>query len=258
MIFAVIVLEKIASGLNYRFLIKFGKKVKRNILLVIDLWRLRKMEKINGTEKVERARNWTLIFYPDEGRADFREVLEKLCVPCCVSPLHTPSEKKEHYHILFSGDKKTESQIYNEICKKLGDVIEVDGKETVKGVTKPQRVVNLKSTVRYFLHLDNPKKQQFENKVLEDFGGFDSSKYLISKEDKDAEKYLSIKDVIKIIKEKRFVSLLDLLDYLGGFDDVLFQVCCDNAYLCTQLTNVYKLQKKNVKTTLQIVGDVLK
>ena len=36
------------------------------------------MEKINGTEKVERARNWTLIFYPNEGRADFREVLEKL------------------------------------------------------------------------------------------------------------------------------------------------------------------------------------
>lgn len=215
------------------------------------------MEKINGTEKAERARNWTLIFYPEEGRADFREVLEKLCVPCCVSPLHTPSEKKEHYHILFSGDKKTESQIYNEICKKLGDVVEVDGKETVKGVTKPQRVVNLKSTVRYFLHLDNPKKQQFENKVLEDFGGFDSSKYLISKEDKDAEKYLSIKDVIKIIKEKRFASLLDLLDYLGGVDDVLFQVCCDNAYLCTQLTNVYKLQKKNIKSTLQISESAL-
>ena len=105
--------------------------------------------------------------------------------------------------------------------------------------------------------MDNPKKQQFENKVLEDFGGFDSSKYLISKEDKDAEKYLSIKDVIKIIKEKRFVSLLDLLDYLGGVDDVLFRVCCDNAYLCTQLTNVYKLQKKNIKSTLQITENAL-
>lgn len=215
------------------------------------------MEKINGTEKTERARNWTLIFYPDEGRADFRDILEKLCVPCCVSPLHTPSEKKEHYHILFSGDKKTESQIYNEICKKLGDVVEVDGKETVKGVTKPQRVVNLKSTVRYFLHLDNPKKQQFENKFLEDFGGFDSSKYLVSKEDKEIKKYGGIKEVIKVIKEKKISSLLDLLDFLGSFDENLFQICCDNAYLCTQLTNVYRLQKKNVESALQIAKDSL-
>lgn len=251
------VLGIIAVGAMFRQVISAGKNQKLDIFLVIDFWRKKKVEKVNGTEKVERARNWTLIFYPDEGIKDFKKVLDELCVPCCVSPLHTPEDKKAHHHILFSGDKKTESQIYNEICKRLGDVVILDGKETVKGVTKPQRVVNLRSTVRYFLHLDNPKKQQFENKVLEDYGGFDSSKYLISKSDVDAEKYASIKYVIKIIKQKKFCSILDLLDYLGDVDDALFKVCCDNAYLCTQLTNVYKLERKKEKTTLQIVNSVL-
>ena len=209
------------------------------------------MEKVNGTERAERARNWTFILYPKECNGDYLKILENLCVPCCVSPLHTPENEKPHRHVLISGDKKTDQQILNEVCMSLGETVEIDGKPSIKGVTKPQRVVNLKSTVRYFLHLDNPKKQQFDEKVLTDFGGFDSSKYLVSKAEKDSEKYLSIKDVIKIIKEQKIGSLLDLLDYLGKADDNLFQICCDNAYLCTQLTNVYKMQKK-IKTTGQV------
>lgn len=200
------------------------------------------MEKINGTEKTERARNWTFILYPEESKENWTSILENLCVPACASPLHTPADKKPHYHILVSGDKKTENQILSEICSQLGEEYEEEGKKKIKGVTKPQRVVNLKSTVRYFLHLDNPKKQQFENETVSDFGGFDSSKYLIGKEEKDKAKYASIKDVIKIIKDNRFSTIIDLLDFLGKENDDLFTICCDNAYLCTQLVGCNRLK----------------
>lgn len=214
------------------------------------------MEKINGTEKTERARNWTTIFYPSELKEDWREILEKMCVPACVSPLHTPENKKPHYHILISGDKKTVEQIKNEVLLPLTEYVEIEGKKQLKGIATPQKVVNLRSTVRYFLHLDNPNKQQFEDKKLDDFGGFDSSKYLLDSDAKKKEKFATIKDVIKIIKEKKFSNIIDLLDFLGGENDELFTVCCENAYLCTQLVNCNKYVSKT-KKVLDIVNEAI-
>lgn len=208
------------------------------------------MENVKGTERTERARNWTFILYPTECKEHWRKILEELCVPACVSPLHTPSDKKPHYHVLVSGDKKTELQIQNEICRALGKDVEENGEKKIGGVTKPQRIVNLRATVRYFLHLDNPSKQQFEKKELSDFGGFDSQKYLVDSDQKKKEKYGSIKDVIKIIKENRFNHIIDLLDFLGDCNEDLFTVVCENAYLCTQLVSKYS--QKNTKERLEV------
>lgn len=214
------------------------------------------MEKINGTEN-ERARNWTTILYPSEIKEGWREILEKLCVPACVSPLHTPADKKAHYHILLSGDKKTEKQI-KDVLSELTEWVEIDGKQQLKGIANPQKVVNLKATVRYFLHLDNKSKQQFEKRELEDFGGFDSVKYLESEIDKKKEKFSSIKDVIKIIKEKKFPHIIDLLDFLASENDELFSICCENAYLCTQLVSKYKNEvKKNKISVDKVVKEAL-
>lgn len=214
------------------------------------------MEKINGTEKTERARNWTTILYPEELKEGWKETLEKMCVPAVLSPLHTPADKKPHYHLLVSGDKKTKEQIKTEVLLSLTEWVEIDGKKELKGVANPQKVVNLKSTVRYFLHLDNPKKQQFEKKECKDFGGFDSSKYLMSDTEKIREKFGTVKQVIKIIKEKRFNHIIDLLDFLANENDELFSVCCDNAYLCTQLVSKYKNEKVKVKVDVDKMAKV--
>lgn len=216
------------------------------------------MEEIKGTEKTERARNWVTILYSEELNEGWRKKLEDMCVPACLSPLHTPNDKKPHYHLLISGDKKTESQIMA-VFAMLTEWVEIDGKKSLKGIARPQRVVNLRSTVRYFLHLDNPKKQQFDlsKEGLTDFGGFDSSKYLLDENAKKKEKYVAVKGVIKIIRDKRFDHIIDLLDYLAmeGEDD-LFTVVCDNAYLCTQLVSKYKA-RENPKSVLNIAKEAL-
>ena len=194
-----------------------------------------------------RARNWAFIVYPSECHSDWLEKLKILQVPCAVSPLHTPTDEKPHHHILICGDKKSAEQIRNEVCICLGEKTEIDGKESIKGVTLPQKVLNLKSSVRYLLHLDDKDKQQFENEEIKCFGGFNADKYLIDEKEK---KYNGIKGVITIIKENAFNSLLELLEYLGQNHDDLFQVCVDNAYLATQLVNYTKNDRKMKKNNL--------
>ena len=207
------------------------------------------LEETKQTET--RARNWAFVVYPDECRSDWLDILESLNVPLAVSPLHTVDDEKKHHHVLVCGDKKSATQIYDEICSRLGDSVEIDGKVSVKGVTHPQKVLNLKSQVRYLVHLDNPKKEQFGSwkEEIKFFGGFDATKYFESKEEK---KYNGVKGIIKIIKEFSFDSLIELLEYLGQNHDDLFQVCCDNAYLVTQLCNYNLRIKKNVDKVLKV------
>lgn len=194
----------------------------------------------------QRARNWAFVLYPNECKSDWLSILEELNVPCAVSPLHTLDDEKPHHHILICGDKKSANQIYEEICQRLGDLKEIDGKIAVSGVTHPQKILNLKSQVRYLVHLDNPKKQQFDDwrKDIITFGGLEIAKYF---ESKDEKKYNGVKGVISIIKENSFNSLLELLDFLAKGQDELFQVCCDNAYLATQLINYKNHFRMTVK-----------
>lgn len=190
-----------------------------------------------------RARNWTFIIYPDECFENWKDILRDEVIPCAVSPLHSPedSEKKKHHHILIAGDKKSASQIYDEVCKKLGSVFIENGTEKIKGVTNVKKVQNIKSLVRYFLHLDNPDKEQFEeSKKIECFGGFHADKYLLNELDEKIKEVTPIKGILKIVNEKNFENIADLLSFLSDKDDELFLAVCKNAYLVTQILNKYR------------------
>ena len=191
------------------------------------------------------ARNWTFVIYPEECYKDFLEKLENLGVAGAVSPLHTLDEKKKHYHVLISGEKKSDEQIYNEICSELGEKVEIDGKVSIKGVTRPKKVINLRSMTRYFLHLDNKDKQQFEENN-KDFGGFDSSKYLKSETEKEDEKYGLIKKVVEIIRKKEIETYLDLIEELvAENDEGAFRSVCDNAYMFNAIVRSCSYSKNN-------------
>jgi len=118
-----------------------------------------------------RTRNWTFIVYPESAPKNWRDIIDQLHVPWIESPLHDKDVnpdgevKKPHWHVmvLFSG-KKSYSQV-KELTARLFS-------------PNPQKVSNAKGMVRYFVHMDNPEKYQYEKADMVGHSGADFKKYL--------------------------------------------------------------------------------
>lgn len=119
-----------------------------------------------SSEKSNRYLSWTCVVYPESLPNDWRDILGELMIPWACSPLHNQdknpdgTDKKEHYHLLLSfRSVKTFEQI-KEITDKLN-------------APRPEPCRDTRGLVRYFLHLDNPSKHQYERKDITCGGGFD-------------------------------------------------------------------------------------
>lgn len=129
--------------------------------------------KENGTTKDGRYRNWTIIAYPESAPADWREKLNGL--QWVESPLHdhdinpdgTP--KKPHWHIMIQNQGKISYQQ----AKVIADLI---------FGASPEYVKNVVGMVRYFAHLDNPEKYQYDPSGIIGHG-IDVSQYLQTEAD---------------------------------------------------------------------------
>lgn len=160
----------------------------------------------NTTKKDERTRNWAFIIYPneeDECPNNWQEIIESWNTPCLVSPLHDKDinpngePKKPHRHcvVMFEGKKSFEQ------IKALLEPLHAP---------TPQKCLNVKGNVRYFMHLDNPCKAQYDRKDILAFGGAcvdDILSYSTS------EKKAIFKDVVMFIQENRVQELSDLVNY---------------------------------------------
>jgi Plasmid replication protein. len=171
-------------------------------------------------QKEERTRNWTFIVYPESAPENWREVLDSYHVPWVESPLHDRDVnadgelKKAHWHValLFDG-VKTMSQI-QEISEKIM-------------ATVPQKVANAKGMIRYFAHLDNPEKFQYDRSGIVGHGGADVVSML---EVTKKERYTLIREMIEYIRENKVTEFVDLMNYASEerFDD-WFPLLCDNS-----------------------------
>lgn len=118
-------------------------------------------------EKDNRARTWTFIGYPESMPKNWREVLIDLGVPWACSPLHdkdvnpTTSElKKPHYHFVLSFEGKKSYEQIEAITKQFN-------------APAPQKANSIRGVVRYFAHLDNPEKAQYNVADIQCGMGFD-------------------------------------------------------------------------------------
>lgn len=119
-----------------------------------------------------RARAWSFIGYPgDSLPAHYASILSDEMHLCwCESPVHDSdlngdgSEKKKHIHFLltFEGMKSFDQIV--EITDRLHCPI-------------PQVCRNIRSLVRYFIHLDNPDKAQYKVEDIKCHGGFEVEEY---------------------------------------------------------------------------------
>lgn len=182
----------------------------------------------------QRKRNWSFIVYPDSAPADWQSILADYHVPFIISPLHNQDKKedgtlkKPHFHVLFLfPGKKSYSQI-KAITDKISSPI-------------PQPVTSTKGLVRYFAHLDDPKKAQYNPAQIKGMCGADVDSYLsMSKSTRRA----ILKDITKFILDNHITSLSTLVqEALTRDDDNWFSIIVDTNtwYLNMLIDSEWKL-----------------
>lgn len=170
--------------------------------------------------KDKRARNWSIIVYPDSAPSNWRDLIDDLHIQWIESPLHENdkngdnSPKKPHWHILLLYEgKKSYNQILevsNMLCAPI-----------------PQICSSSKGLVRYMAHLDNPEKEQYDVSLIVGHGGADVAEYL---KPTSSSRYLLIKEMMDFVINNKIIEMEDLLIYAGEnrFND-WFPLLCDNS-----------------------------
>lgn len=154
-------------------------------------------------KKDTRTRNWTFIVYPDSAPENWREIIDSIHVPWVESPLHDKDTnpdgtiKKAHWHILVMFDSNKSYEQIRRITLKIK-------------APNPQKVANAKGMVRYFAHIDNPNKYQYNKSDIIEHAGADVSRFLSST---TAERYQLIKEMMFYVKSQNITEISDLLDY---------------------------------------------
>ena len=165
----------------------------------------------------KRSNLWAFVGYPDDSLPkNYLSIIQSWHVPCLISPIHDKdknadnTEKKKHIHFMLyfgSGANKSYDQV-----KALSDQL--------KG-TIPIIVNNADAMTRYFIHIDNPEKQQgytddnghfvkWSKKDLTCISGFEI-KNAFDSFSNDTLIYESIETLIKEEKIYNFYILIVLL-----------------------------------------------
>jgi len=168
----------------------------------------------------KRTRNWVFFVYPDSAPTDWRDILDELCIPWIESPLHDKDTdgngeiKKAHWHVMLVFDSVKAYEQVKEITDRLNSPI-------------PQRVQSARAQVRYFLHLDNPDKYQYDRADLREHCGADVTELL---KPTSSSRYQLIREMIGFIRDNGISEFIDFADYAANhrYDD-WFPLICDNS-----------------------------
>lgn len=213
----------------------------------------------------KRTRNWTFVFYPESTREDWRDVLGEKGLQLAISPLHDKDQytkdvyytqdmvddqgvehkageikhkagelKKAHYHaiIIFDGPKSREQ------VQEIAQMLALDG-TTAPAV---QHCMNLRGSMRYLAHIDNPEKAQYDTADIQTIGGLDWMYYAMSNADLEYDTRNRITAVLNLIYEVGAANFADLVDAVLEREPELFEVVRKNAYFfgTYMKTKIYK------------------
>lgn len=165
----------------------------------------------------DRFRNFKFVIWPEQLPSDIWDKCDEANIKLGISPLHEFDRnydgdfKKPHYHAVavFPGKKTFEGAkgiILNLFGLAVNTVFVCD---------------DVGSTVRYFFHLDSPKKYPYPIQGFLEFGGFDVNEYLhtvsdIRKADQE------IKQIIFDYDIRYYDDLSDYVSYVN--QDLKFAV----------------------------------
>lgn len=192
------------------------------------------MSETKSSTKITKKRNWAFILYPESAPSDWKQLLIKTGLPCCVSPLHdkdinetTNEPKKPHYHVILCYSGPTSFNVVKALTEQLNQPI-------------PQALESVKGAYKYLTHENNPEKAQYDKNDITYLNGFDISDYADMTK---AELTRLIRDIHQIIIDNDFLEYSDLLDWLMYNDESneLYSV----AYSHTILFNSYISSKRH-------------
>lgn len=195
----------------------------------------------NEKKVSKRYRSWMFIAYPDSVPNNWEEVLDEALSHChwCHSPLHDKdinadgTPKKPHWHVLVNFDGKKSYEQIEEVTKTINATI-------------PKPCQSVSSMVRYFTHIDNPEKAQYERKEIKAFGGMDVESPFTTSIDYQERVF---EQVFKIIKEEKIYNIIDLEEYLtqGGLTDLKIFVHTNTLLVSKYLDGMYQKMAPYIK-----------
>lgn len=167
------------------------------------------LQKIKEEFKMKRirSRNWVFIVYPDSIKQNWKEVITNIQAPWVCSPLHDKDTdengqiKKPHYHCLISF---TNQKSYQQVLTITGKI----------SATNPQSCNEVRGMIRYFAHLDTPTKFQYSKNQIQEFNGFDVSRYLSPKSKELADMK---KDIRKFCLDNEITEITRLYEYTDTY-----------------------------------------
>lgn len=169
------------------------------------------------SEKSNRFLSWTCVIYPESLPTDWVDKLGDLMIPWACSPLHDKdknedgTDKKPHYHLLLSfRSVKSYEQV-----KAITDTL---------NAPRPEPVRDTRGMVRYFLHLDNPSKAQYERQDIKVGGGFDLDTALQRSKSEDRVVRRQILNLLAEYGINEYCDAVDLIDSeYPDFSDYVFE-----------------------------------
>ena len=187
-------------------------------------------------EKNVKKRNWALVAYPESLPADWLQILADTGLQVAVSPLHDSDvnpdgeKKKAHYHLILCYPGP---QTYNAV-KTLADSLHCP-------IPKP--LESIRGAYRYFTHLDNPEKFQYDASLIQCLNGFSILDYV----ELTKSEVLRIKqDLQGFIRAQNIMEYSDLMDTLqdNGNSDY-YDVASSNTYFFEKYITSRRNKAKN-------------
>lgn len=161
--------------------------------------------------KNSRGRNWTFVGYPGDSLPDdYVSILSDVLHLCwCESPVHDAdlngdgSEKKVHIHFIVSFEGNKSFEQIQEITDRLHCPI-------------PQLCRNVRSMVRYMIHLDNPDKHQYKREEIQVHGGFSIDEYFSRSQTENRD---VLKEILKFCVDNQISEFCDLVEAVFKMDN---------------------------------------
>lgn len=157
-----------------------------------------------SSKKAERTRYYTFIVYPESAPQDWREKLDGYHLQWAASPIHDQdtnadgSPKKPHYHVMLAFDSLKTWEQANEIAA------------CTKGTVTQPLQGSPRSMIRYFVHMDNPDKAQYNWDEIEVHGGMDIADYKRTSTASDMDQ---LKQIIQYVIDNDVLEYEDLVIY---------------------------------------------
>lgn len=170
----------------------------------------------NEKRKGTRHHSWNAVGYPESMPSDWLDTLRDSPCQGFVSPLHDRDVnpdgelKKPHYHIIISFANPVTYEVAQEVFGRVSAVM--PPKNPAKWQAKPW-VIDLRQELRYFLHLDNPNKAQYDAKDVVTWGGVDFLGLIASSVEDDE----AISEIMEFCDKYDVASYARLCQYVRDY-----------------------------------------